>query len=170
MQAHSFWEELPGGNLILLFKPRVGRGIPQEQGDQGIQAAQLMLVTWGMERTQACLKQPSGTNKTQISVRNRGLDGKANRMWNVKLHSIFNQHITFYFWNLFLISMWLTFYLICIVVLYSIINRKKLVFFSCRRLSFLQKKTLQVLNTHHFMCNMQVQTLYSSTFMQVTKK
>lgn len=80
MQAHSFWEELPGGNLILRFKARVSRGIPQEQGDQGIQAAQLMLVTSGMERTQACLKQPSGTNKTQISVRKRGFDGKGNCM------------------------------------------------------------------------------------------
>lgn len=59
MQAHSFWEELPGWNLIPIFKPRVNRGgIPQEQGDQGIQRAELVLVTSGMEQIQAFLKQP----------------------------------------------------------------------------------------------------------------
>lgn len=133
-----------------------------------------MLLTSGMDPLWAFLKEPSGTNKTQISVRNRSVDKKGNCMWRVKLHSIFNQYAN----RSHYISGTCSWsagdeHLIEFVLLHfsvKLIGKSFSLFFKHMHLLFSKKETLHALNTHQIMCNIKVQTFYSSTFMQEAKK
>lgn len=113
MQAHSFWEELPGWNLIPLFKPRVTRGgflrseetreSREQNGCRGLQEWNRFKYFWNSLR---------GPIKPR-SCKNRSFNGTGNCMWRVHLRSIFNQfpNISHYISIFVPDQAWLTSYL-----------------------------------------------------------